>query len=209
VIPTLMPTSTITTLAFSSTVTFSNVTSPTLSSATEDAIVESYAISLNISSSDVTYEGTEVVSSSTSRLRRLSTTYYTLKSILQTTIVIDESSSNTVNATKVYSMLTSMISTAVTNGDFSKTLAQQSVSYGTTQLSDVVTESVVNSNSQITTTAVSNNSSKKKPSLSSGIIAAITIASIVGGLIIMYALRYYWKTLTMRKKVYMDDVTSP
>lgn len=154
-------------------------------------IVESFAISLNISSDDVTYVSTEVVGNRTVE-RRLSTTYYTLTSNLQTVVLLSELVSQTVsaNVTEVFASLTLKLAAQVSSGNFSRTLAVLSSLHNSTELSDAVADSVVNSHLVTTTEIVGDDDDeerksvdkKSKGGLPIGAIVGIVIAGVVLGL---------------------------
>jgi hypothetical protein len=208
--PTFSPTSqTSPIVVFSSNITIAGVTTTSLDSASENAIIASTASSMNIPTSAVTYTATYLLAStSVRRLRgveegltlvspaalrsRLEATSYTV--LASTTTSIALSSTSYSSASALYQGLTTLLNSSVSSGDFTVSLEYYSSVYNASATSSA-TATGVSSSQPLIITQPTNDKSNKDDDNSTAIIAGVVVAVFV----LIAASICYWKRNYLRR----------
>jgi hypothetical protein len=193
-------------LTFTSNITLTGLTTTSINLATQWAINNATAHSMNLPMSDVYYEGSHAPpalapSPTVMQVERIWTavTYTWVVTTITSVPITSESDSNT-----IYSQYTNALITAVLNGQYSSYLAKASKAYGTTTTATATATAVTNSPPMMLSTPayfgsddVISSSSSSDDDFSSGVIAGLVVGGVVGvGLVI--ALAWYLVFVVMK-----------
>lgn len=203
-------------LSFSSNITLAGVTTSTLATSAQLAVMNATATSMGLPMSDVLYSGSSGASPTTTtamvthqevRLRRVqaekpailspeAVTSYTLVAETTTTISLPPSQ----DASTAYTQYTTALTQAVDGTAYSQSLQTASKAYGAVATSSASATGVTSSAATVETVSSSDSgSSSSNDGLSDGAIAGVVIGVVVG-LGLLVALGYYLFTFVFVAK---------